>query len=110
LKPSSTTTGAPGQLLGELFGPLPGDNKIRDPRAGQGLVETAIRATKAVSQLMGSVLQVRQATALLFSFYICIIQLHERVTCFHLASNLVSVMFPLIKYYFIFIPHLLVLL
>jgi hypothetical protein len=49
-------------LLGELFNPLlgvnQGDNKIRDPRAGQGLVEAAISATKAVSQLMGSVFEV----------------------------------------------------
>jgi hypothetical protein len=64
MKPSMTTTAAPSQLLGELFGPLlggnQGDTKIRDPRAGQGLVETAIKATKAVSQLMGSVLQVKQ--------------------------------------------------
>jgi len=64
LKPASTTTTVPGQLLGELFNPLlgvnQGDNKIRDPRAGQGLVEAAISATKAVSQLMGSVFQVNK--------------------------------------------------
>ncbi|PNF18426.1 hypothetical protein B7P43_G09014, partial [Cryptotermes secundus] len=61
LKSSPTTEAAPGQLLGELFGPLiggnQGDTKIRDPRAGQGLVEAAIKATKTVSQLMGSVIQ-----------------------------------------------------
>jgi hypothetical protein len=64
LKLASTTTAAPHQLLGELFGPLlganQGDNRIRDPRAGQGLVETAISATKAVSQLMGSVFEVNK--------------------------------------------------
>ncbi|PSN47229.1 hypothetical protein C0J52_16555 [Blattella germanica] len=58
-RPPSTTS-APGLVLSELFGPLPSEgqsNKIRDPRAGQGLVEAAINATKAVSQLMGSVIQ-----------------------------------------------------
>lgn len=62
-KSSLTAEAGPGQLLGELFGPLvggnQGDTKIRDPRAGQGLVEAAIKATKTVSQLMGSVLQVK---------------------------------------------------
>ncbi|KAJ9580527.1 hypothetical protein L9F63_024293 [Diploptera punctata] len=55
------TNETPGRVLSELFGPVPGtgqsSTKIRDPRAGQGLVEAAINATKAVSQLMGSVLQ-----------------------------------------------------
>jgi hypothetical protein len=60
----SATTAATGRLLGELFSPLlgvnQGDSKIRDPRAGQGLVETAISATKAVSQLMSSVFEVNK--------------------------------------------------
>jgi len=64
LKPASTTTTVPGQLLGELLNPVlgvnRGDNRIRDPRAGQGLVEAAISATKAVSQLMGSVFEVNK--------------------------------------------------
>lgn len=64
MKPASTTTAVPRLLLGELFNPLlgvsQGDNKIRDPRAGQGLVEAAISATKAVSQLMGSVFEVNK--------------------------------------------------
>ena len=58
----ATASEAPGRVLSELFGPVAGtgqsSTKIRDPRAGQGLVEAAINATKAVSQLMGSVIQV----------------------------------------------------
>jgi hypothetical protein len=76
LKSSQTAEAAPGQLLGELFGPLvggnQGDTKIRDPRAGQGLVEAAIKATKTVSQLMNSVLQVKGTTAVFYIItYFC---------------------------------------
>jgi len=82
LKPASTTTTVPGQLLGELLNPLlganRGENKIRDPRAGQGLVEAAISATKAVSQLMGSVFEVNNPLHFFIQYNYCcmILQLH----------------------------------